>query len=204
MDWKTLKIPPYGFKLIQEAGIFFINWQNLEISCVSYTLCVQYIDHTTPPPRHTFRVHTRAFSSLRSPSIYFFLPFSAFSLSTAVFAVSMFVAHYGIFVSLLPHSARITATKICVNIRIFKLCTLLSKTWNYHKAERWCCGQYSKTNVIHFIFNLLRIKDLSSGDTGSTPILVRSIDITRTQYTKFLCATPPERKQVVIETCRDP
>jgi hypothetical protein len=39
--------------------------------------------------------------------------------------------------------------------------------------------QYRETNVMHFLFSLLRIKDLSS-----TPILVQPNDITRTPYTK--------------------
>jgi hypothetical protein len=59
------------------------------------------------------------------------------------------------------------------------------------------CCQYSETNVMHFLFSLLRIKDLYmfrallahpqealQQDWTSTPILVQPADITRTQYTK--------------------
>jgi hypothetical protein len=60
--------------------------------------------------------------------------------------------------------------------------------------------QYSETNVMHFLFSLLRIKSLYmfpvpaccvSGlyqDWSSTPILVK----------------PPEDEQVILETCRSP
>jgi hypothetical protein len=51
--------------------------------------------------------------------------------------------------------------------------------------------QYSENNVVHFLFNLLRIKDLYMfRDTSSTPFLVQPTDITRTQHTKCrLCRT---------------
>jgi hypothetical protein len=78
----------------------------------------------------------------------------------------------------------------------------------------WPCNiayQYSETNVMHFLFNLLSIKGLymfrallahpqealhkphlvycmrvmSVGCTSSTSILVQPTDITRTQYTKY-------------------
>jgi hypothetical protein len=43
--------------------------------------------------------------------------------------------------------------------------------------------QYSETNVMHYLFNLLRIKGLYMF-LGSIPTLEQPTDITRTQYTK--------------------
>jgi hypothetical protein len=46
--------------------------------------------------------------------------------------------------------------------------------------------QYNETNVMQFLFSLLRI----NASTCGTPILVQPTDITRTQYTKCrLCIT---------------
>jgi hypothetical protein len=39
---------------------------------------------------------------------------------------------------------------------------------------------------------------------SSTPILVQPTVITRMQYTKCRCATPPEDEQVMLETCKGP
>jgi hypothetical protein len=79
--------------------------------------------------------------------------------------------------------------------------------------------QYSETNMMHFLFNLVRVKDLytfgallahpqeaihkrqlvymrviSVGCTRigvfHTPILVQPTDITNTQYTKFCLRSP--------------
>jgi hypothetical protein len=55
--------------------------------------------------------------------------------------------------------------------------------------------QYSETNVMHFLFNLLRIKGLlmfrvslaahlQDAHRRPTPILVQPTDITRAQYTE--------------------
>jgi hypothetical protein len=41
-------------------------------------------------------------------------------------------------------------------------------------------------------------------ERSSTPILVQPTDITRTQIPSVVCAAPPEDKQVILETCRDP
>jgi hypothetical protein len=45
---------------------------------------------------------------------------------------------------------------------------------------------------------------MSVGYTNSTPILVQSADITRTQYTKCRLLAPPEDEKVVLETRRGP
>jgi hypothetical protein len=93
----------------------------------------------------------------------------------------------------------------------------------------WPCVivyQYSDTNVMHFLFNLLRINSfymfralqaqpqdvlhkrqlvycvrvMSVGWT----MLVQPTDITRTQYTKFNCAAFPEDEKGMLEKCRGP
>jgi hypothetical protein len=84
-----------------------------------------------------------------------------------------------------------------------------------------CLCQYSETNVMHFLFNLLRIKGLymfrailahpqEMLHKRNLVYCVRvmsvgcSIDITRIQYTKCHCVEPPEDEQVMLETCRGP
>jgi hypothetical protein len=98
----------------------------------------------------------------------------------------------------------------------------------------WPCiivYQYNETNVMHFLFNLLRIKglylfrallahpqealhkrQLAAPGLEFTPVLVQPTDVTRTQYTKCrLCSSswgwarkPPEDEQIMLETCRGP
>jgi hypothetical protein len=61
-----------------------------------------------------------------------------------------------------------------------------------------CIYQYSETNVMHFLFNLLRIK-------GSyTPILVQPTDITRTQYTKYRLCSVSWGWASNAQTCKGP
>jgi hypothetical protein len=88
--------------------------------------------------------------------------------------------------------------------------------------------QYSETNVMQFLFSSLTIKDLymfrallahphealhsrffvycvcvmSVGCTRIGVDLVQPTYITRTQYTKCRCVTPPEDEQVILETYR--
>jgi hypothetical protein len=81
--------------------------------------------------------------------------------------------------------------------------------------------QYNETNVMHFSFNLLRIKGLYMFRALLAHpqealnkrrlvywVRIRSVpqptDIIRTQYTKCRFAVPPENKQVMLETCRGP
>jgi hypothetical protein len=91
----------------------------------------------------------------------------------------------------------------------------------------WPCivvYQYSETNVMHILFNLLRIKDLYmfrallahpqeapykrhlvynvAPGSKFTSILVHPSDITRTQYTKFRLLAPPKGEQIMFETFR--
>jgi hypothetical protein len=79
-------------------------------------------------------------------------------------------------------------------------------------------SQYNETNVIHFSFNLVRIKGLYTFRALFAHPQValhkrhlvycvrmpQPTDIIRTQYTKAVCAGPPEDKQVMLETCRGP
>jgi hypothetical protein len=84
-------------------------------------------------------------------------------------------------------------------------------------------SRYSKTNEIHFLFNLLWINGLYMFRTllahqqealdeqhlvyyvrvmsvGCTTVGVQPTDITRTQYIDCFCASLPEGEQVAIET----
>jgi hypothetical protein len=103
------------------------------------------------------------------------------------------------------------------------------KTRNFlilHKARKSAETWYSKTNVMHFLFSLLRIKGFYMVQAllahlqeaihklhlvyckrvmsvGCRRIgMVQPTDITRTQYTKCIFKEPPEDEQVMLETCR--
>jgi hypothetical protein len=88
-------------------------------------------------------------------------------------------------------------------------------------------NQHSETNMIHFLFNLLRIKGLNMFrallahlqealhqrhllycvrvmSVGCTRIGVHPTDITRTNITSAVGVAPPEDEQVMLKTCRDP
>ena len=145
MDWKTLKIMSYGFKLVQDARIFFINWQNQEIPCVSYIPYVQYCNQNSPPPRHIYRAHTLIFSSLGSVAILFFFHSLLFHYlqQCSLFRCSWHIWHfYFFFFSTTLGLKQLKQLKSVSKYVFLKLCTLLHKTWNCQKAERWFYGQY--------------------------------------------------------------
>jgi hypothetical protein len=58
--------------------------------------------------------------------------------------------------------------------------------------------------VIKFLFNLLRIDESGLKWNFNPSILVQPTVTTRTQYTKCRLWSPPEDKQVMLETCRGP
>jgi hypothetical protein len=75
--------------------------------------------------------------------------------------------------------------------------------------------QYSETNVMHFIFCLLRIKghymfrELLADSQGSLRkwhlvYCVRVMSVRCTRYTKCRCEASPEDEKVMLETCRGP
>jgi hypothetical protein len=89
--------------------------------------------------------------------------------------------------------------------------------------------QHTETNVMHFSFNLLRIKSLYMFRTllahpqvmlnkrhlvhcvsqlnvarMQTANVPQPTGITRTQYIKCRCAVPPEDELVILETCSSP
>jgi hypothetical protein len=77
--------------------------------------------------------------------------------------------------------------------------------------------QYSKTNVMQFLFSLLGIKGLylfrallaypqealHKRDLVYC-VRVMSVVVMSTDITSVLCEAPPEDEQVMLETCRDP
>jgi hypothetical protein len=112
--------------------------------------------------------------------------------------------------------------KICVLVTCVRLSSVRAVVYhvlecvNIYVMFCWPCiilYQYSETNMMHFLFNLLRIKGfymfrallahpqgalhkrhlvycVRVMSVGSTPILVQPIDIIRTQYIKcLLCST---------------
>jgi hypothetical protein len=67
--------------------------------------------------------------------------------------------------------------------------------------------QYSENNVIHFLFNLLRIKGLYM----FRALLAHPQEVLHKRHLVYcvrvisvVCAEHPEDEQVVLETCRDP
>jgi hypothetical protein len=63
--------------------------------------------------------------------------------------------------------------------------------------------QYSETNVMHFLFNLLRIKRLYM----FRALLAHPQEVLHnsTWYVVcVLCVAPPEEEKVMLETCRGP
>jgi hypothetical protein len=74
--------------------------------------------------------------------------------------------------------------------------------------------QYSETNVMHFLFSLLRIKDLYMFQALLAHLLhkqhlvycmcVMSVGNIPRNIPNGACGAPPEDEQVMLETCRGP
>jgi hypothetical protein len=60
--------------------------------------------------------------------------------------------------------------------------------------------QYSETNVMHFLFNLLGIEGLYM----FRALLAHPQEVLNKHTKCRLCSTPPEDEQVMLETCREP
>jgi hypothetical protein len=110
---------------------------------------------------------------------------------------------------------------------------MLTQQTHFLKVKSIVGYQYRESNVMHFVFSLLRTKGLYMFrellaqpqkvqhkrhlvycvrvmSVGCTRIgvelvsLVQPTDITRTQYTKCRCVAPPEDEHVMLETYRGP
>ena len=159
-DWKTLNIMSYGFKLIQEAGLFFVHWQNQEILGVSCTPSVQFCIHNSPPPvqipRHTYQVHIH--SLLWDTFQYFSLPFIAFPLSRAVFTVSGFVAHLRFsFLFFFVTTLELKQLKF-VSVQIFLndvLCCMKHENIRKQRDDVWPKYQFRNLNQMQCLLNFV-------------------------------------------------
>jgi hypothetical protein len=77
-------------------------------------------------------------------------------------------------------------------------------------------SQYSETNVMHFLFSLLRIKGLymfrallaHPQETAHKRYLVFCMRAMSAAHARSIpiatCVPPPENEQVMLETCRGP
>jgi hypothetical protein len=74
--------------------------------------------------------------------------------------------------------------------------------YRIHLRATWILIMKQQTNVMHCLFNLLRIKGLYV----FRALLAHPQESTvlRSNIPSVVCASPPEDEQVMLETCRGP